>query len=458
MTFINRSAFASVATQLPQWQTLPGINFTQGVGGQTVNLANYVTWNGNSPGNWVFSVTNGYSLETGVSLSGSGILSYDGSSPVASATVEFDLNTTAQADWIARSTASGVVGAENFSGWANVTAWWDAWYNGTMSAGGWFISSGKNPHTDPSQFAQSVAMQAVAGHQRTGNSLRIYMGEYQYQATGTNPLDNTWVNQYFTFNPSSTPASAFLQTFYVQITIWTDAYVDYAWNSAGYGAGPAPGSKFFRLDDQRGTENGEIVCQNAYQQGFCSFYRRSYTGNSNNNYERAISTPANNNNLAQQPAIDNGGVLTDEQSYHKRYGPMYYGMLPALSQSSLLHTQANTPDPGSVIGGIPWNRGGMTTIECFVDLVPGHFMAWAAPTGSAPKKFVDETDSDHGSENWWGNRVMTDGTGWNTIELTPLVYLSDSNGNPGYPHNYVDYSEIIISTQPIKFPGGFSLP
>jgi len=462
------SSSLQAVQQDPEWESLPEIDFIQGVAGQTFNLQNYVTWNGNSPGDWVFSVTQGYSLETGVSLSSNGTLSYDGSSPVASATVEFDLNTTAQADWIARSTASGVFGKENFSGFANVTAWWDAWNNGTMGQGGWFINGGgtKNPHTNPN-FSQMVGLQADAGHQRTGNSLRLWMGEYNYQQAGT--LDYQIVNQYLNFNVNSAPSAAFLTTFYIQLTIWVDAYVDYYWDIPG---GGSLGLKFMRLDDQRLTNDGEIVLQDQQSAGFVTLYRRNDVtgtdldtitngGGDGTPYNstgfnilcvRQMATPANQYNLQHQPAIDNGGVLTDEASYHRRYGPFNYGMTNGTSQSSLLHTQPNTPDPDALIGGIGWNRAGLTTVEIYVNLGLDQLKMWASHTGNAPKKLVDRRVCLLGSRN------MPDGVGWNTVVLTPLVYSADYASNPGYPHSYVDYSEIIVSTNPINFPGGFSLP
>jgi hypothetical protein len=161
-------------------------------------------------------------------------------------------------------------------------------------------------------------------------------------------------------------------------------------------------------------------------------------------------------NVQWQPAVDNGTPLSDENSYQRRYGPFSYGMTGGTSQASKLSTQG-VPDPEAAMGGVAWNRGGITVVEVEVDLANDRGRWWAAPHGVAPK-LLGDTGTGGAS---FGSRVdgqAPNGTGWSVLSLTNLIYTANGTQNPGYPLSSIDYAEIIVSSKPINFPGGFALP
>ena len=110
------------------------------------------------------------------------------------------------------------------------------------------------------------------------------------------------------------------------------------------------------------------------------------------------------------------------------------------------------PNRCALKAGVPFNVDGWTTIEVYVDYNtanPGQstIKAWAAPYGQAPRMYVNEVNTVRLNAN--------DGV-YRRFEL--LNYDTPRESEPGRPTMYTYFDEIIISTQPIKFPGGFSLP
>jgi hypothetical protein len=95
---------------------------------------------------------------------------------------------------------------------------------------------------------------------------------------------------------------------------------------------------------------------------------------------------------------------------------------------------------------------GWTTIEAFLEYNendPSHssLRIWAAPYGARPTLIIDEigtiplaTNSDNS---------------WSRIEL--LNYDTERRAEAARPTMHTYYDEVIVSTQPIKFPGGFDL-
>lgn len=345
-------------------------------------------------------------------------------------------------DWAARSTASGVTYAENWSTFATAAAYYSYWNTGGMMG----YTCPKNPGMG-STWTNAYDVVTDSTHAKTGKAFRLYHGKNNYGDPGT--IDNQWFNVLLNGNPNNV-SGAFKTSFYVQVSVWVDEYIDYYWRLGDGGVG---GQKFFRLDDQRATNIGEIVVQSQHNLGFVTAYRREANGN-NTLFDRSQYTQLYTPNFAHQPAINNpipANPVT-EAEFRQKFGPMNYGMTSGTSQSTPLHLQ-NTPDPDAAIGGVPFKRGGITVIEVWVDLATQSLKLWAAPYGGPPKLLINAS----GTCNF-GNRVMADGVGWNCFEFTNLIYTADGAHNPNYPISSIDYSELICSTNPIRFPGGYALP
>jgi hypothetical protein len=354
----------------------------------------------------------------------------------------------AASDWAARSTAAGVTFADNFSKYSTAADWYNRWNQGAL-VGKW-ISGSKYPALG-SVWDNAWQIVSDTGHVLSGRALRAWMGKNNYGATGTGDLDNQWAA--IPFNGStSNPKAGYMTSFYFQACIWVDAYADYDWHRND---GTVQTSKYFILDYWNSSANtGEVVITNKDSKGFIWSYYSVGAGA----FDVLRGTPSNNNNYQWQNAVDNGTPLDNtDASYFRRYGPFNYGMYPGpFSQSKLLHLQG-VPNAAAAQGGVAWNRGGITVVEVYVALnTPGNSTVkiWAAPYGSPPKLIVNSTGVNLGS------RVGTDGgIGWSGVTLTNLVYQADSAHNPGYPNNaYIDYVEMIVSSNPIKFPGGYALP
>jgi hypothetical protein len=352
-------------------------------------------------------------------------------------------------DWAARSTAPGVTHAENWSSFATAAETYNSPRTGGMN---------KNP-SSPTTFNNAFELITDAGHVLSGKAMRLWHGKNNYGNPGT--IDNQYMSIPFNGNRNAVngqyPTGAYLTKVYVQVCFWTDAFLDYYWK---LGDGSLGGSKIFIIDNWNTTATtGEFVVTDSYNEGFVRAYRIT-TGGGSVGLDRTVSTPVNSNNFQRQNAIDRGGVLTDMASYLRRFGPFYQGMTGGTSQASPLSTQGR-PDPNAAIGGVTFNRGGITVVEVELDLPNDRARIWAGPHGQAPTLIGDTAlDSATGGLGLFGSRLNGGaGTGWSGIYLSNLIYTATGAQNPGYPTDaYTDYSEIIVSQEPINFPGGFVPP
>jgi hypothetical protein len=352
------------------------------------------------------------------------------------------VNYNPSSDWVARSTAAGVRYAENWSKYSTAADYFNFWNTGQMAG----HTCPKNPGMG-TEWNNSIELVTTAGHMSSGKAFRLYLGKNNHGSSGG--IDNQWFNVLFNGNPNDV-AGAFRKKFYVQISVWVDEFVDYYWRQSD---GSAQSCKFLRIDDHTATNTGEIVVNNQYTLGFVTTYRR--TPNGNPLFTRAQNTQTRTPNYCLQPAVNNAtpaNPSTDAQ-YKQKYGPMDFTMTNGTSQATLLHLQPNTPDPDAAIGGVTWNRGGITVVEIMADLDTQSCKVWAAHSGKAPRLLVNEVGTCE-----FGDRRMANGVGWNCFEFTNLPYTSDGANNPGSPVAWVDYSELICSDNPIAFPGGFGLP
>jgi hypothetical protein len=344
------------------------------------------------------------------------------------------------ADWQARS--AGAMFAENWARYADAAAA----YNAVCYA------ANKNP-SQGTTFANAYEIVTTPGHVLSGKALRLWHGKNNYGSSGV--IDNQW--WIMLFNGSRTaPAAAYRTKVYVQVCVWTDDIFDYYWLRPG---GTVPNGKLFIVDFEGGSATvGEVVIDNRGNRGFPTCYRIT-DGGSFSYIERATATPANRANFSWQNAIDRGAPVTvvTQNDWERRYGPCYSGMTGGTSQAMRLSAQG-VPDPDAAIGGVPWNRGGITVIEVEIDLPNDRVRYWASAYGKPPVLCGDtRLDNNNGGRARLGSRVKPNGVGWNAIHLSNLNYLADGASNPGYPLAYTDYAEIIVSEIPIRFPGGYAI-
>jgi hypothetical protein len=344
------------------------------------------------------------------------------------------------ADW--RSRSAGAMFAENWSAYADAAAA----YNAVCYA------ANKNPSMG-STFTNAYEIVTTPGHVLSGKALRLWHGKNNYGSAGV--IDNQWWIMLFN-GAKSNPAAAYRTKIYIQVCAWTNEIFDYYWLRSG---GTVPNGKLFIVDFEGGSAStGEVVIDNRANRGFPTCYRITDSG-SFQYIERATATPVNGANYAWQNAIDRGtpAVVATQNDWERRYGPCYSGMTGGSSQSLPLSAQG-VPDPDAAIGGVPWNRGGITVVELEIDLPNDRIRYWVAPYGSSPVLCGDSRlDNNNGGRARLGTRVKPNGVGWNAIHLSNLNYLADGANNPNYPLAYIDYAELIISESPIRFPGGYAV-
>jgi hypothetical protein len=202
----------------------------------------------------------------------------------------------------------------------------------------------------------------------------------------------------------------------------------------------------------------QIVVTNRKFLGFPTFLLNG-SGTLEKNIEESV-VPNVGSEYIYQPGVDAGGGTPGNMcAFWERYGPARgitanedYGDTnpePRLDRRNLTY---GWPNRCALKAGVPFNVDGWTTIEVYVDYNtanPGQstIKAWAAPYGQAPRMYVNEVNTVRLNAN--------DGV-YRRFEL--LNYDTPRESEPGRPTMYTYFDEIIISTQPIKFPGGFSLP
>jgi hypothetical protein len=163
----------------------------------------------------------------------------------------------------------------------------------------------------------------------------------------------------------------------------------------------------------------------------------------------------------ENPAIDNGanpGPNASTTQWLNNYGPMPRSMArdgdygyssgnPYLYNRNMPN---GWPDSRAVASGaVPWQMDGWTTLEAYLEYSGSGstIKVWAAPYGQPPVLIVNEV-----------KRVGLGSPGsnaWSRFEL--LNYATGRTSEGSRPTQNTYYDEVIVSTQPIKFPGGFSL-
>jgi hypothetical protein len=127
------SLTASGAGTTLTWNaTVPTVSFIYNGGIQTHDLTQYISgFNASTSGIRVYTGT----LPTGVTLSASGELTYNGTSPIASSSVSYEIYPLADSDWTTRSTAPGVIRSFGFNSSADLGGVYGANYGTTAGTG-----------------------------------------------------------------------------------------------------------------------------------------------------------------------------------------------------------------------------------------------------------------------------------------------------------------------------------
>ncbi len=161
-----------------------------------------------------------------------------------------------------------------------------------------------------------------------------------------------------------------------------------------------------------------------------------------------------------QPAVDAGGGSPGSAcEFWERYGPARgitanedYSETnpePRLDRRNLTY---GWPNRCALQSGVPFAIDGWTVVELYVEYNSANpqqstLKAWAAPYGQAPRMFVNEVNTLRLGEN---------ADVYRRFEL--LNYDTPREAEANRPTMYTYFDEVVISTAPIKFPGGFSLP
>jgi hypothetical protein len=211
------------------------------------------------------------------------------------------------------------------------------------------------------------------------------------------------------------------------------SFVYAAYPGDGGNAPFANGQKHIILSHGSGSfQNNEVVIEDSYQMGGPTWYwnNNSSSFHTNNPYVSSV------NGFRLQEQIDNGGPESTAAEVRARYGLV-----------TINGTDRHTGTPILPQGGFYYLPDEWMTFEVRVDFSAGFantiIEMWAAHEGEAPVKFVSST-VDIGTANG----------GHNMAWLT--TYTSERTSNGGFD-TYTLYSEFLSGTEPIPFPGGYTI-
>lgn len=240
--------------------------------------------------------------------------------------------------------------------------------------------------------------------------------------------------------------------FYLQFVV----YADYDWLNYPFkqSNGSPTSPKLIIIDQWNSSFNaGEIVITNQNTRGFVTAYRgrssdfppltREVPGSS-------TFCPNGDPDYLYQFPLDTGVPATVDTcaEYKQRYGPLHYNFSGTI-EAGIPLDQQGTPDQDAAVAGVTWNKNGFTTVEIFVDHDQDIIKIWASHYGDPPKLIVDSTLLPNGAE--------LGGSGYTGFQLTP--YRTNGAANEANRQDtYVSYAEVIVSENPVVFPGGYELP
>lgn len=416
------------------------VSFAQGVSNQTpYDLTQHVTnWDADL---YTMSQTAGSSLSSaGITLSSSGVLSYNGTSGTnIIGGVQVTIADTAEADWTARSTASGVFYRNNFS-----------WKNGTTAG----------TETQPIATTQDLLDSAnyLTG---TGIAQNLLTLDTTRKLSGVGSMKMTMpagsghiCNYHLSFQGKGLRMTTPTQycgvskyEFYVQFAYWADPVNrDFDYGS-GYGGKIlqilAPYVSTFQI--------GEVVIRRSptAPNGLLQGYRFKESGSSSTfqDYNSGTSDFCYTNFLCRNTGedISTGTVAEKINKLQRKHG------------ATLYNSPANDVDiqhvPKLLDAGV---SGGWMVIEAYVRLGQsgdgGTVKVWAAPYGQAPTLLFGSMSAGLPDRGW---------TYSESTQLFTGIQVSNYMNSPAqYPQTetFMCYDEIICSDNPINFPGGYSIP
>jgi hypothetical protein len=289
-----RTSTASLSAQIESdvtWSsTVPTVQFTQG-SASSHSLVQYTT--GFNAASHLFALTSG-SLPTGVTLNSSSGYVYNGTSPDASSSgLVVTIQDTAQADWVARSTAPGVTFASDFSGANDFVL---------ASTNGGHVFAG---NMDPIVLARVV--KDTTDGLTNGCCLRIDTpaSEGANSASWMFPLNSAW-----TTNAQSFGTSAFYIQFRFKIPASRLTLSNCGGNQRGWKwANFAQYSPTNTVAQSFSNSTAEHVLQDTDQRGLWQAYHRTVGGNFPpfNGFEGG--------QITLQTAVDKGAAFSGGDRY-----------------------------------------------------------------------------------------------------------------------------------------------
>lgn len=280
-------------------------------------------------------------------------------------------------------------------------------------------------------------------------SLRIAL----FDSSG--PQSGSWA-----FHPNGTDGTLY-RRLYVQFAVYYPAAtLGYRWKTSGSNSFSTSALKVINFG-QFGA--GQIVVCNPRFLGFPSAFCDG---------AQMISDSSEANNLIAsnpwgvtvhhiQDAVDTGVAASTKSDFLTRYGPLMRGldgdMDLSYNPSVLLQNRSQPsgfPDTRAATNGVPFKLDGWLVIEAFLeynqaDPSTSSFQMWAAPYGQAPTLIMNNV-----SRLPLGTNTTNS---WDRFEL--LNYDTERVSETGVrPTLYTYYSEVLVSDNPINFPGGFTLP
>lgn len=405
--------FAQPSNQAPQWASSVDQTPTVGVP-FSLNLDTICTDPEGQP--LTYTIVSG-TLPAGITQSGARGQTISGTATtIGSSAVTFRANDiAADADWLTRSTASGVFYANNFT------------YRDTAKTQ--LITSDTDLRNSAAQTGGTLSTvvrnttQFLSGTQ----SLKLNMPASSGQYGGWN----------FDFGGIAVSSKLVVKhQFYFQFAY----YVDSVFYNFFPGVFNTYGGKIAIIqapDQSFGT--GEVVLRRLpIPGGYVAAYRIPASSGLTQYFQLNIGSDAHFNNF-----IDRGGSTATENARQLRFGINY-------------DRKDNTSDTDIDVQHSPrYVANGWYVFEVYVDQINDVVKIWGAPYGSAPTLVMGAMDAGLPPSG-----TISDG-GINPQPLYTGIQLTNyPNTWTNYPSTttFVGYDELICSTNPINFPGGFSLP
>jgi hypothetical protein len=331
-----------------------------------------------------------------------------------------------EADWQARKSASGVFYSQSFD-FASKAELLDAAVGAT---GGGYTSS---PPQNEIDLDSTIKLSG-------GKSLKIIT----HGASSAN--GGSWADWY-----DGKDGSTRYKTFYFQFAIYLPR-ATLAYRSKG-------GDGQLKLANLEQYGAAQIVVTNRNFLGFPTILLNGSGTLSKNISENSV--PNVGSEYVYQPAVDSGSPSNpgDACEFWGRYGPSRgvatnddYGETNSQPRLDLRNMTYGWPNRCALRSGVPFAVDGWTVVELYVEYNTANpqqstLKGWAAPYGSAPRLFVNEVNT---------LQLGANSEVYHRFEL--LNYDTPRLAEPDRPTMYTYFDEVLISTSPIKFPGGFSLP